>query len=242
MGNPFGVLYVVATPIGNLEDITIRALKILRQVDFIACEDTRKTRILTGKYHIKTRLIPYHEYNKKKAADKILESLIKGKCAALVSEAGTPLISDPGYHLVKLCTEKGIRVIPLPGASSLLGALSASGLDTSEFTFIGFLPKKEGKRKKVLEKLAGEERIFVVFEPARSVSALLDTVFGIMGNVKVCYAKELTKIYENIKTLRLVELKNMLEDNVDLLRGEITLVIEPASKRVLNYEENKCFT
>ena len=107
-------LYIIATPIGNLEDITIRALKVMRQVDFIACEDTRKTRILTSRYHIKTRLIPYHEYNKKPAADGIVANIIKGKNVALVSEAGTPLVSDPGSYLVRLCVEKGIKVIPIP--------------------------------------------------------------------------------------------------------------------------------
>ncbi len=220
-----GVLYVVATPIGNLEDITIRALKVMRQADFIACEDTRKTRILTSRYHIKTRLIPYHEYNKKKAADAIASNIIKGKDAALVSEAGTPLISDPGSYLVRLCLDKGIRVIPIPGPSSVLTAISASGLDVSEFTFVGFLPKKAGKRKKLLNKLKDENRVFVVFEPARSVKALFEELGNIFGNVKICYAKELTKIYEFIGTQYLKELEEKINVNPDLLRGEITIIV-----------------
>jgi 16S rRNA (cytidine1402-2'-O)-methyltransferase len=221
-------LYVVATPIGNLEDITIRALKVLRHVDFIACEDTRKTRILTSRYHIKTRLIPYHEYNKKSAADGIISNImIKEKNIALVSEAGTPLISDPGSYLVRLCVEKGIRVIPIPGPSSVLSAISASGLDVSEFTFVGFLPKKAGKRKKLLNKLKDEKRVFVIFEPARSVEKLFADIMDILGNVKICYAKELTKIYESIETKDLKTLSNEIINRPELLKGEITLVINP---------------
>ncbi|RZD15243.1 MAG: 16S rRNA (cytidine(1402)-2'-O)-methyltransferase [Candidatus Acidulodesulfobacterium ferriphilum] len=220
-------LYIIATPIGNLEDITVRALKVMRQVDFIACEDTRKTRILTSRYHIKTRLIPYHEYNKKRAADGIVANIIKGKDAALVSEAGTPLISDPGSYLVRLCIEKGIRIIPIPGPSSILSAISASGLDVSEFTFIGFLPKKAGKRKKLLTKLKEEKRVFIVFEPARSVEKLLEDILDLFGNARICYAKELTKVYEFVKTQDLKALMDEIKNKPELLKGEITLVIEP---------------
>ncbi len=227
-------LYVVATPIGNLDDITLRALKILRFVDFIACEDTRKTRILTSKYHIKTRLLSYHEYNKKKASERITEEIEGGRNIALVSEAGTPLISDPGSYLVRMCMEKGIRIVPVPGASSVLSALSASGLDVSEFTFAGFLPKKEGKRKKALLKLRDEGRTFVLFEPGRSVLKLMDNIFETMGNVRVCYAKELTKIYESLITRDLSGLKREIEKRPELLKGEITLVIEPKVSRDLS--------
>ena len=220
-------LYIIATPIGNLEDITVRALKVMRQVDFIACEDTRKTRILTSRYHIKTSLIPYHEYNKKRAADGIVANIIKGKDAALVSEAGTPLISDPGSYLVRLCIEKGIRIIPIPGPSSILSAISASGLDVSEFTFIGFLPKKAGKRKKLLTKLKEEKRVFIVFEPARSVEKLLEDILDLFGNARICYAKELTKVYEFVKTQDLKALMDEIKNKPELLKGEITLVIEP---------------
>ncbi|MCL4542533.1 MAG: 16S rRNA (cytidine(1402)-2'-O)-methyltransferase [Deltaproteobacteria bacterium] len=225
-------LYLVATPIGNLEDITIRALKVMRQADFIACEDTRKTRILTSRYHIKTRLISYHEYNKKSAAEGIISSIAKGKEVVLVSEAGTPLVSDPGSYLVKLCMEKGIKVIPIPGPSSVLSAVSASGLDISEFTFVGFLPKKAGKRKKLLNKLKNEKRTFVMFEPARSIKKLFEEIGDIFGNATICYAKELTKMYEFIETKDLQTLKEELDSNSDLLKGEITLVIDP-NPRVL---------
>ncbi|MDA8401499.1 MAG: 16S rRNA (cytidine(1402)-2'-O)-methyltransferase [Deltaproteobacteria bacterium] len=224
-----GALYVVATPIGNLEDITIRALKIMRQADFIACEDTRKTRILTSRYHIKTRLIPYHEYNRKSAADGIVANILKDKNVALVSEAGTPLISDPGSYLVRLCVEKGIKVVPIPGPSSVLAALSASGLDTSEFTFIGFLPKKGGKRKKLLAKLKEEKRVFILFEPGRSVEKLLADINEIFGNIKICYAKELTKIYEFIETKDLKAVLEEIKGRPELIKGEITLVIDPVS-------------
>ncbi len=221
------VLYVVATPIGNLEDITIRALKVMRSVKLIACEDTRKTRILTSKYHIKTRLISYHEYNKKVAAERIVDTIIKTGDVALVSEAGTPLVSDPGSYLVRICLEKGIRVVPIPGPSSAVAALSVSGLDLSEFTFVGFLPKKLGKRKKVLLKLKEEGRTFIVFEPARSIEKLLDLIEEITGNVKICYAKELTKLFEYIRTTDIRSIREELKKNPALLKGELTLIVNP---------------
>lgn len=222
-------LYVIATPIGNLEDITIRALKTMRRVDFIACEDTRKTRILTSRYRIKTRLIPYHEYNKRSAADGIVNNIIKGKDIALVSEAGTPLISDPGSYLIRLCVEKNIRVIPIPGPSSISSIISTAGLNVSEFTFVGFLPKKRGKRKKLLIKLHEEKRVFVIFEPARSVEKLLDDIMEAIGNVKICYAKEITKVYEFIKTQDLKSLREEIKSRPELLKGEISLAVEPLS-------------
>lgn len=226
-----GVLYVVATPIGNLEDITVRALKILRSVDIIACEDTRKTRILTSKYHIKTRLVPYHEYNKKQAAPGLVKRLASGDSVALVSEAGTPLVSDPGSYLVRLCVENGLQVIPIPGPSSALAAISASGLDVSEFTFIGFLPKKDGKRRRLIERLKNEKRTFILFEPGRTVEKLLSMIESIPGDVKICYAKELTKVYEYIRTCNLKELKQEIQDRPELLKGEITIVVEPLSEK-----------
>lgn len=233
-------LYIVATPIGNLEDITIRALKTMRQVDYIACEDTRKTRILTSRYHIKTRLIPYHEYNKRAAAEGIIANIVKGRNVALVSEAGTPLISDPGSYLVRLCLENDIRVIPIPGPSSLLSAISVAGLDVSEFTFVGFLPKRGGKRKKLLNKLKEEKRVFIVFEPARSVEKLFEDIMEILGNVKICYAKELTKIYEFAKTQDLKSLLNEIKTRPELLKGEITLVIEPISQNSARETQDNC--
>ena len=221
-------LYVVATPIGNLEDITIRALKVMREADFIACEDTRKTRILTSRYHIKTRLIPYHEYNKKSAADAIAGGIMKGRDYVLVSEAGTPLIADPGSYLVRLCIEKGIKVVPIPGPSSVLTAISASGLNTSEFTFIGFLPKKDGKRKKLLAKLKDEKRVFILFEPGRSVEKLLADINEIMGSVKICYAKELTKIYEFIETKDVKTIIEEIKKRPELIKGELTVIVDPS--------------
>lgn len=222
------ILYIIATPIGNLDDITIRALKIMRSVSLIACEDTRKTRILTSRYHIKARLIPYHEYNKKGSAQRIVAYILEKGDAGLVSEAGTPLISDPGSYIVRMCLEKGIKVIPVPGPSSVIAALSASGLDVSEFTFIGFLPKKSGKRKKILFRLKEEGRTFIIFEAARDIEKLLDLILTIIGNVQICYAKELTKFYEYIKTKDIKSLQEDLKNNPDLLKGEITLIVNPA--------------
>jgi 16S rRNA (cytidine1402-2'-O)-methyltransferase len=220
-------LYVVATPIGNLEDITIRALKTLRSVSLIACEDTRKTRILTSRYHIKTRLVSYHEYNKRGAAENIVLHILKAGDAALVTEAGTPLISDPGSYLVRMCIERDIRVIPIPGPSSIIAALSASGVDVSEFTFVGFLPKKPGKRKNLLLKLQEEGRTFVVFEAARDIEKLFDVIENIFGNIKICYAKELTKFFENIQTKEIKSLREDFKNTPELLKGEITLIISP---------------
>ncbi len=233
-------LYIIATPIGNLEDITIRALKVMRMVDYIACEDTRKTRILTSRYRIKTRLTPYHEYNKRSAADGLVNNIMKGKNIALVSEAGTPLISDPGSYLVRLCVEKGIRVIPIPGPSSISSIISTAGLNVSEFTFVGFLPKKRGKRKKLLNKLHEEKRVFVVFEPARSVEKLLDDIMETLGNVKICYAKEITKVYEFIKTQDLKTLRDEIKNKPELLRGEISIAVEPLSLMPNQDEINPC--
>ncbi|MCL5673199.1 MAG: 16S rRNA (cytidine(1402)-2'-O)-methyltransferase [Deltaproteobacteria bacterium] len=220
-------LYIVATPIGNLEDITIRALKTLRSVSLIACEDTRKTRILTSRYHIKSRLISYHEYNKKGATENIVSHITKAGDAALVTEAGTPLISDPGSYLVRMCIERDIRVIPIPGPSSVIAALSASGADVSEFTFIGFLPKKPGKRKNMLLKLKEEGRTFVVFEAARDIEKLFDVIENIFGNIKICYAKEITKFFENIRTKDISSLRIDFNNSPELLKGEITLIISP---------------
>jgi len=222
-------LYVVATPIGNLEDITIRALKTLRSVSLIACEDTRKTRILTSRYHIKSRLVSYHEYNKRGAAENIVLHILKTGDAALVTEAGTPLISDPGSYLVRMCIERDIRVIPIPGPSSVITALSVSGVDVSEFTFVGFLPKKPGKRKNMLQRLQEEGRTFVVFEAARDIEKLFDVMENIFGNIKICYAKELTKFFESIKTKEIKYLREDFKNNPELLKGEITLIVSPTA-------------
>jgi 16S rRNA (cytidine1402-2'-O)-methyltransferase len=192
-----GTLYIVGTPIGNLEDMTFRAVRILQSVDMIAAEDTRHTGKLLQHFQIKTPQISYHEHNRNSRIPEILESLKYGKAIALVSDAGMPGISDPGYELVKACVEAEITVVPIPGASAVITGLSASGLPTDKFTFEGFLPHKSQKRRKHLEYLQAEPRTLIFYEsPHRLRDTLsdLETIFG--GDRQIVIARELTKIYE----------------------------------------------
>jgi 16S rRNA (cytidine1402-2'-O)-methyltransferase len=220
-----GCLYLVATPIGNLEDISLRALRVLKEADLIACEDTRQTIKLLSHYDIHTRLESYHEHNELTRAPELIIELEQGAKIALVSDAGTPVISDPGHRLVALCLRHGIPVVPLPGPSALVAALAASGLATDEFVFLGFLPSRAGERRKVLRALAGEPRTLVLYEaPHRLVEALEDAL-EILGNKPVVVAREITKLHEEF-------LRGHLEDVIAHLRkkpprGEITLLLGP---------------
>ncbi len=189
-------LYIVATPIGNLSDLSARALETLRAVDEIACEDTRHTRKLLSHYQISKPLISYHSYNQTFRAEQILEKLKEGEKIALVSDAGTPGISDPGTQLVQLALENEIEVIPIPGASALITALCASGLPTDRFYFHGFLPLKPGKRRAVFESLKNLETTLIFYESGRRLSRLLSDLEKSFGNKKTVIARELTKIYE----------------------------------------------
>lgn len=191
-----GTLYIVATPIGNLEDITLRAIRILREVDLIACEDTRHTRKLLNHFQIEKPLTSYFEHNKFVKGEKIVGELLAGKNVALVSDAGTPGISDPGYNLVVEAIEKGIPVIPIPGASAVISALSAAGLPTDRFHFVGFLPPKEGKKRRLLESLKGEEATLVFYESPFRVKKTLSLMREVLGNRRTVVVHELTKIHE----------------------------------------------
>ncbi len=216
-------LYLVATPIGNLEDITIRAIKILKEVDFIAAEDTRHTRKLLTHFEIHKPLIHYDENNKNIVGEKIIERIKKGENCACVSDAGIPAISDPGADLVKLAIEEKIKVVPIPGANAALSALICSGLDTSKFIFVGFLPKTQKKCRETLEKLKTYEETLIFYESPHHLKLTLKNLFEILGNRETVMARELTKIHEefqrgNLETL----IKNFKEIEP---RGEFVIVV-----------------
>jgi 16S rRNA (cytidine1402-2'-O)-methyltransferase len=193
-----GNLYIVATPIGNMQDITFRAILTLNEVGAVLCEDTRQTKKLFERYEIKTtQLIPLNEFNEENVLHEVLE-LLKTVDVALVSDAGTPLISDPGYRLVVEARKRNIRVIPIPGASAIITALSASGLPTDKFVFLGFLPKKNGKAVKKLESVKGLDTTVVLYESPHRVAQTLKLIMEILGDIRVTVARELTKIHEEI--------------------------------------------
>lgn len=215
-------LYIVPTPIGNLEDITIRALRILREVSLIAAEDTRTTRILLDKYEIKSPLTAYHEHNKLTCLDRILDALQNGD-VAVVSDAGTPGISDPGYELVRAALNAGIKVVPLPGANAALCALIASGLPTDGFVYLGFLPRKEKQLQDAFTALKSERRTLICYESPNRVLETLTAARLILGDRPCAAARELTKLYEEIRRGTLSEVITHFTDHDP--RGEFTLVI-----------------
>jgi 16S rRNA (cytidine1402-2'-O)-methyltransferase len=224
-----GILYVVATPIGNLEDITYRAVRVLGQVNWIACEDTRQTRKLLDHYRIQTPQISYHEHNEMDRAKELCSRLLAGESGALVSDAGVPLISDPGYRLVHSAVGAGVVVQPVPGPSALLAALSASGLPTDAFHFGGFLPPKPGQRVHALEALKDEHATLIFYEaPHRVVEALAD-IRTVLGDRDVVVAREITKIHEEFLHGTASELRELLMAR-ESIKGEITLLIAKATR------------
>ncbi len=224
-----GGLYVVATPIGNLGDITLRALATLAAADVIACEDTRVTRRLTGRYGILTPLTPYHEHNAAAARPKLLARLARGEAIALVSDAGTPLISDPGYKLVRAACEAGHSVVPLPGASAVLAALSVAGLPTDRFLFAGFLPAKQAARRARIASLGAIPATLVLFESGpRLASTLADLADG-LGPRAAAVCRELTKLHEEVRRGDLARLARDYAADAER-RGEFVLVVAPPSE------------
>jgi len=221
-----GVLYIVSTPIGNLDDMTRRSVELLGRVHVIAAEDTRRTRILLNHYHIDTRLSSFHSYNQEKKGGRFIDILIEGKDVALVSDAGTPGISDPLYHLVQLALEEEIRVQSLPGPSAVLAALTVSGLPMDRFVFEGFLPLKK-KRKARLKELAEEKRTLVLYESPHRIQKTLRELHEVFGNRKVAVARELTKMYEEVIRGNLKDLEE--KAGKKKWKGEITLVIAGCS-------------
>jgi 16S rRNA (cytidine1402-2'-O)-methyltransferase len=218
-----GVLYLVATPIGNLEDITLRALRILKEVDQIACEDTRHSLKLLNHFGIQKPLISYHEHNEITRAAELVHAMEQGAAVALISDAGMPLVSDPGHRLVTLAIRHHIPVVPIPGAAALLAALSASGLPSEEFLFLGFLPARTGERRRALEHLRIEDRTLVFYEAPHRIAETVADAREILGDRPACLARELTKIHEEFRRGRLSELEAELAERP--AKGEITLII-----------------
>lgn len=218
-----GTLYLVATPIGNLEDITLRALRVLKEVDLIACEDTRHTRKLLAHYQITSPTISYHEHNERERAGELIEKIQAGMKVALVSDAGTPLVSDPGFNIVRLCSEQKIPIVPVPGPSALIAALAASGLPTNEFTFAGFLPARRAARRARLAEFGGLKSTLIYYEAPHRIKETLEDARDVFGNRQCVIARELTKLHEEFirGTLADIELRE------GAMRGEIVLLIGP---------------
>ena len=222
-----GILYVVATPIGNLADISQRALEILAAVDIIAAEDTRHSGHLLQQFQITTKTLALHDHNERDRAPDVMQRLSQGKNVALISDAGTPLISDPGYHLVRLAHEQGFKVAPIPGASAMLAALSAAGLPSDRFVFEGFLPSKSLARKKRLEVLAVESRTLIFYEaPHRILETLTDMVDVFGADRYVILARELTKTFETIKGDVVADLLLWAKNDPDQQKGEMVLLVK----------------
>ena len=224
-GSTSGCLYLVGTPIGNLEDITLRALRILKEVDQIACEDTRHTLKLLAHYEIHKPLVSYHEHNEMTRAPELVLALEQGAKIALVSDAGMPLVSDPGHRLVALCLRHHIPVVPVPGPSALLASLSASGLPSEEFLFVGFLPARSGERRRALEHFRIEDRTLILYEAPHRIAECVADAREILGDRPACVAREVTKLHEEFLRGKLSEIAAALEERP--ARGEITLLIGP---------------
>jgi 16S rRNA (cytidine1402-2'-O)-methyltransferase len=215
-----GVLYIVATPIGNLEDITMRAARVLREADLIACEDTRHTRKLLDHLGISKPAVSYHEHNEAARAADLVQRLQQGSTIALVSDAGTPLISDPGYRVVRAAIDAGISVVPIPGASAILAALAGSGLPTDSFRFAGFLPAKSTQRRKLLESIAGEESTVIFYEAPHRILETLEDIEAVLRDRPIVVARELTKMHEEFLRGSAAEIRARIDP-----RGEMTILI-----------------
>lgn len=221
-----GKLYLVATPIGNLEDITLRALRILKEVDYIAAEDTRNTLKLLNHFEIKKPLISNHRHNEEEREDGLIEKLKEGKNIAVVSDAGTPGISDPGEVIVKRAIEEDIEIIPIPGACAAINALIPSGLDTKEFVFLGFLPLNKKLRKEKLEEIKNENKTIIIYEAPHKIKDSLNDLKEVVGERKVVLARELTKIHEEFIRGNITEIIEKSEN----LKGEMILLIEGSNE------------
>jgi len=219
-----GTLYIVSTPIGNLGDITLRALKILKDADFIAAESTKHTKGLCNHYEIKTRLISYNQHNHKSRSPELLNRLKGGQHIALVTNAGTPALSDPGALLIKMALDEGIKVTPVPGASAALSALAVCGLKIDRFLFMGFLSNKQGKRKKELKELEKETRTIIFYEAPHRIKPFLELINEIFGNRYIVVSRELTKVFEEVTRGSVQDIINQF--SVRNMRGEFTIVVK----------------
>jgi 16S rRNA (cytidine1402-2'-O)-methyltransferase len=229
-----GTLYIVATPIGNLEDMTLRAIRVLKEVDLIAAEDTRHTRHLLDRYQIETQLTSYHDHNKEEKAPVLVARMLEGKSVALVSDAGTPGISDPGYFLINLAIDQKIPVIPIPGATAAIAALSVSGMPTDSFVFEGFLPAKHMARLKRLQELAKEERTIIFYEAPHKIIKTIEDMLEVFGDRRAVITRELTKIHEETIRGTLSEILKRLQ--VGTIKGEFTVIVHGASAEPLKQD------
>lgn len=235
----FGTLFIVATPIGNLSDMTARATDTLKSVDIIACEDTRTSGKLLNFFNITTPTIAYHDHNADSQTDKLIEKLRQGQTIALISDAGTPLISDPGFRLVKTAHQAGITVVPIVGACALIGALSVSGLPSDKFSFMGFLPAKAVGRQKALQEMANKSETLIFYEaPHRIIDCLTDMVGVFGGTREATLCREISKTFETIKKLPLADLLSFVQNDPNQQRGEIVLVVSgsPQQQTVSEYD------
>ena len=227
-------LYIVSTPIGNLDDITLRALEVLKHSDIILCEDTRRSIKLLSHYKIKKKLISYHKFNEKKQLTKIIEYFNEGKILSLISDAGTPLLSDPGRLLVNECTENSIKVTPIPGVSSVTAALSVSGF-SDKFLFYGFLPKTENELEKVLTSISKKEFTQIFFVPSKKINFYIKSFKKFYSGRKILIAKEISKIHESFIRDKIDELK-IFKNNI---KGELTVVISENNNKAKKFDEEK---
>lgn len=232
-----GILYIVATPIGNLQDITQRALETFAQVDLIAAEDTRHSGLLLSHYGIKKSFFALHDHNEQEKAHILVEKLKQGSNIALISDAGTPLISDPGFHLVRQCREAGIRVVPLPGACAAITALCASGIASDRFCFEGFLPAKSKARKDKLENIAEEDRTLIFYESTHRILDTLEDMQAVLGEERyIVLAREMTKTWETITGNTIKNLREWLLEDPNRTKGEMVLIVEGKPKSDNNDE------
>ena len=229
--DPFGTLYIVSTPIGNLADMSVRAIETLSQVDCIACEDTRHSKKLLDYYHINSSTIAYHEHSGVRITDKLLAMLARGRDVALVSDSGTPLISDPGYRLVCRARQDGYEVVPIPGSCALIAAISVSGLASDRFSFVGFLPSKSGQRRETLKDIQQYGHTVICYEsPYRIKETLRDAVEILGADRNAFIAREMTKMYETYLAGSLGELVGWVTCDIDQQKGEIVLLIEASNE------------
>jgi 16S rRNA (cytidine1402-2'-O)-methyltransferase len=230
-----GTLFIVATPIGNLEDFSTRAIKTLNSVDLIIAEDTRTSRKLAQRFDIKTHISSYHEHNEQRSAPQLIEMLKSGKSIALISDAGTPTISDPGYVLIKSCSEQGIKVSPIPGPCAAIAALSCSGFETNQFLFAGFPPIKKGKKRKFLEKCLDYDMTVIIYESPYKIIKTLEDIVSIDAQREIVIGRELTKIYEENLRGSAQEILAILKERTQI-KGEFVLLIR--GKEISNTKEN----
>ncbi len=230
-----GKLYLVATPIGNLEDITLRALRVLKEVDLIAAEDTRHTLGLLNHFEISKPLISYYKQNEKTKSEVLIEKLLEGKNIAVVSDAGTPGISDPGEEIVKVAIENDIEIIPIPGACALVNSLIASGLSTREFCFIGFLSAIKKEKREKLEEIKYETRTLILYEAPHKLKGTLESILEILGDRKIVLARELTKIHEEF----IRDTVSNILDKIDDIKGEFVILIEGSFESKKDIELSK---